>query len=152
MNLKTKIVLVILALVTLSAIGKACGYIGKVEKVVAQEIDPAVLLQCIPDEGEPDFPDGIVLCVDNLCQAFATYTAPTIPYGWRVTFSNRKYIGLHFQHEDIDWDSLEWIEINWEGEESKRSAFIDITPYVDFCDQIVENSVTSFGTFKSFYR
>lgn len=43
--MKTKIVLIILALIALSIVGKACGYIGKVENVVAQEIDPAVLLK-----------------------------------------------------------------------------------------------------------
>lgn len=109
-------------------------------------------IQCIPGEGEPPFPSGVILCVDDLCSAVATYSSETIPYGWRITFVDRQYIGLHFQHEDIDWDSLVWLEINWEGGDSKRSPIIDLTSYIDVCDQVVDTYETSFGTVKSIYR
>lgn len=109
-------------------------------------------IQCIPGEGEPPFPSGVVLCVDDLCQAIATYSSETIPYGWRITFVDRQNIGLHFQHEDINWNSLVWLEINWEGGESKRSSIIDLTPYIDSCSNVVKNSVLNFGSIKSKYR
>lgn len=45
MSWKVKVFLVILALGVISLVGRACTYAGKVEKVVAQEVDPAVLLK-----------------------------------------------------------------------------------------------------------
>lgn len=95
--------------------------------------------------------DSVALCVDENCQAIATYSSENAPYGWRITFVDRVNIGLHFESEDINWDALNWIEINWDGGEKKLSM-IDITDYVDFCNQVVENNVYSFELIKLLYR